>query len=360
VKALARSADFEGLTKVIQGLTDEPRNMQVEHIKLEFDSPQIPLPEKVNIVRSLIHTVSLIEEPSLRLQKLKDVLDNKTKYKVEFASLQSVDFGKFITFADVDTIDKILVAPFAEAAIRNQILSAFVSKQNEIKDTLVLKKFIQIIAEGISKNDSESTPYLSFIKKIDDKIFVDADAIQTSLIETYKKASDPLKQQIFDLLLESKIKLSDPIRQELEGIVLSAIGEGSVAESLTMLGNIPVKINKTNFDVSKITSIVNKRITTSTDAEIAQFANIMLHQSVRDEVGLNNVELTIATILELLDSKDIPTRSLIIGRLPEFMTYSNNKSGFIKRVLKSIEAGPITESTQILNTLQPLVAFQKN
>ncbi len=358
VKALARSADFDGLTKIIRGLTDEPRNMQVEHIKLEFDSPQIQPPEKVNIVRSLFHTVTLIEEPSLRLQKLKEILDNKTKYKLEFASLQSVDFGNFITFADIDVINKLFVGtPFTDIAMQTQILSAFISKQDEIKNVDVLKKFIQVIATGISKNDANSQSYLILAKKISDKNFLDADTLQNSLIETYKKAPDPLKQELFDTLLDIKPKLSAPKQQEFEEIILAVIEKDPIAESLAMIGNIPVKINKSKLSMSKVTSVVNKRISSSTDVEIAQLANIMLHQAIKDELGPDNTELTLITLVELLDSKDQPTIALIRGRLPEFITHSTNKSKLLDQVLKSVETGPLTESAQTMDTLKSMDDF---
>ncbi len=358
VKALAKSADFDGLTKVISGLTDEPRNAQVEYIKREYDAPQVQPPEKVNIVRSLFHAISLIEEPTLRLQKLKDIFDAKVKYATEFASLQSVDFNKFISFADIDLINRLFIeAPFTTVGIQNQILSAFIAKQEDIKKGDLTDRFIQAIAEGIKRNDANTTIYLNLVKKLTPENFSGSDLIQEALLETYQKVGDPLKQEIFDTLLEFKDKLSPTKRQNFEELVLNIIESGTISEAVSMLGNIPIKINKVNFDLSKIVLAAKKRITTSNDSEFEQWVNILVHPEIRKEFGPRNFDVIILTLVGVVGDGDVAKRSYIRGKLPDLVSYTENKSGLLKRVVQSIRSGPISESTPTLITVQGMSDF---
>ncbi|HEV7424209.1 MAG TPA: P-loop NTPase fold protein, partial [Candidatus Paceibacterota bacterium] len=284
IKALARSADFDGLTKIISGLTDEPRNAQVELIKKEFDVVGIQLPEQINIVRSLFHAISLIEEPTIRLQKLKDVIDAKTKYAAEFASLQSVDFNKFISFADIEIINRLLMeTPFNVINIQTQMLEAFINKQQEIGKGEITDRFIQTISEGIKRNDASSTVYLGIAKKLSADNFTSADSLQDALVETYVNATEPLKQEVFDALIS--FKLSAPAKVKLETILLTIVEKNPIGEAVSMIGNIPTKINKENFDLYKLVSVANKRVETSNHPEMEQLVNILIHPAVNAEIG---------------------------------------------------------------------------
>lgn len=358
IKALVRSADFDGLTKIISGLTDEPRNAQVEFIKKEFDTPTIQPPEKVNIVRSLFHATSLIEEPTLRLQKLKDIFDAKTKYATEFNSLQSVDFDKFISFADIDVINRLLSeAPFSGFALQTQILKAFIAKQTEIGKGEILDKFIQSISDGIKRKDVNSTTYLGLVKKLIPENFSGNDSIQGTLVETYTSAIDPFKQEIFDVILALKDKMIPSKQQDFENIILKVVESNSIGEAVAMLGNIPAKINKTNFDLSKFIPSIKNRITTLNNSELEQLVNILIHPAVKGEFGPKNMDQIFNFLIEIVNDNEPARRSYIRSKLPDIISFTENKSNLLKQVVKYVASGVITESTQTLSIIQGMSDF---
>ena len=358
IKALARSADFDGLTKIINGLTDEPRNAQVETIKKEYEAPEIQPPEKVNIVRSLFHAISMIEEPTLKVQKLKDVLDARTKFATEFSSLQSVDFDKVITFAGIEIINRLFSqTPFTEFALQNQILKAFLAKQSDLGKGEVADRFIQAIAEGVKKNDANSSTFISLVRKLTPENFSGSDIVQSVLLDMYQNAADPIKQESFEVLLDLKDKLSASRNSEFDELILKVIESEPVGPAVTMLGHIPTRIGKKNFDISRIAEAARKRIGTISSGEIEQWFNIVLHPEIVKEFETKNTEQIIKTFVELIDDGDTAKRSFVRGKLPDFLSRTSNKNNLIKRIVESIATGPLSESTPTLSTVQGMSDF---
>ncbi len=361
IKALARSGDFNGLTKIISGLTDAPRNAQVELIKKEFDTPEVQAqpPERVNIVKSLFHAISLIEEPVIRLQKLKDVLAAKAKYNTEFASLQSVDFDKFISFADTQIITQLLSeAPFTDFNIQTQLLEAFVSKQAEIPKGEITDKFILAITQGIQRNDGNSSTYLGIVKKLTPDNFASSDTLQDALIEKYKNSTDSFKQEVFDTL--PTLKLSAPAKEKFEDAVLSIIENSPIGEAVSMIGNIPTKINKTNFDLAKLVSVANKRVEISNHPEAEQLVNILIHPAVKDEIGVQNADRVFKNIIEMVGSSDSDKKSYVRGKLPDFISQASSQAEILKRIAQLIGGSSIAEASQTMPVVQGMSDFWSN
>lgn len=357
IKALARSADFDGLTKIISGLTDEPRNAQVELIKHEFDMPEIQPPEKVNVVRSLLHVISLVEEPTLRQQKLKDVFSAK-KFAAEFVALQSVDFDKCISFAEMDVINLLLTtAPFTSLTLQNQILNAFIAKQKDLQKGDITNRFIQVIAEGIKRNDANSSSYLALSRKLTPENFTESDVIQESYIDAYKKAGDPLKQEVFSAILSSKENLSAERKSEFENVVLQVIETGDISTSLAMMSNIPDKISNANFDMTKIANSARTKISSLPSQELDQWLNILIHPSIMKELGEKNTDAIWFDALDLLQAADIAKKVITRQRLQQLMIYSGQKIEMLKRLTQSVVNGPLQESTLTLTAIQGMNDF---
>ncbi len=362
IKALARSADFNGLTKVISGLTDEPRNAQVELIKKEFDEATIQPPEKVNVIRSLFHTVGLLEEPTLRLQNLKDILDAKTKYTTEFASLQSVDFDKFITFADMEVVTLLFSdAPFATPPIQIQLLEAFITKQNEIGKGEVTNRFIQGIADGIKKMDAYSGSYLNMAKRLTTENFTGSELLQDALIESATKAGDPnVRQESFDGLVELSPKLLPSKKKIFEDVILEIIEKNPIGEAVAMIGNIPAKINKANFDLGKLVAVANKRVTISNHPDAEQLVNILIHPAVVAEIGVSFSDKVLENIIEILGSADVDKRTYVRGKLPDFIVRASNQAELLKKIVRTMASNPVSENIQTINTVQGMSDFWSN
>ena len=359
VKAFARSADFGGLTKIISGLTDEPRNAQVELIKKEFDVvPAIPLPEKVNVVRSLFHAVSLIEEPVLRLQNLKDILDSRAKYTVEFASLQALDFAKFITFADIEAVNHLFAdAPFTTIEIQTQILEAFIQKQTEMGKGEIADRFIQAIADGIRKmHTTETAMYLNVARRLTPDNFTGSELLHDSIIQAATTAGDPtVRKQTFDSLFEFSAKLSPAKKAEFENHVLGVIEKDSIADVVALLSGIPEKINQSSFDLWKLVTTANKRLESLNQPELEQMINILLHHpAVNKELGSKNTDRIIMTLVGLLNSSDASKQAYVRAKLPDFVIGTEDKKALLNRLVRIIESGPVSESLSTLSILQSM------
>src|SRR3989344_2011886 len=355
VKAFARKGDFNGLEKIIGGLTDVPRNIQIESIKSELSSPQVLPPEKVNIIRSLFHVIGLLEEQSLRLSKLKDFLNLKGSYPTEFSALQSVDFESFLSVVDKEISNQLLTEqPFSDANMQNQILNAFISKQEAVTNTEVTDVFLESIANGLKKHEDR---FLDLIKRINLNNFKNSNSIQDALLETSKNAPEPLRQNIFNTIIDFKVNFSNERQKQFEANLSEIIENNSIGEVIAMLGNIPTKINKTNFDFSKFIPPVKKRISTLNNSELEQLVNILIHPAVKDEIGSKNMEQIFASLVEVVDDGDPARRSYVRGKLPNIISYTENKSGLLKQIVQSISKGTIAESSQTLSVVQGMSDF---
>ena len=339
-------------------MTDEPRNAQVELIKKEFDVvPAIPLPEKVNVVRSLFHAVSLIEEPVLRLQNLKDILDSKAKYAVEFASLQALDFAKFLTFADIVVANHLFNdASFTTPEIQTQILEAFVQKQAEITNSEVTNRFVQAIAEGVRKmHTTETAMYLNVARRLSSENFTASEPLHDAIIQAATTAGDPtVRKQAFDNLFEFSPKLSAAKKTEFENHVLSVIEKESVVDVASLLSSIPEKVNQSNFDLWKLVSTVNVRLASLDQPTLENMAGILLHPHVTKELGSKNMDRIIMTLVGLVNSSDVGKQTYARNKLPDFIFATEDKKALLNRIVRIIESGPAPESLSTLSILQSM------
>lgn len=358
IKSLARSGDFGGLVKIITGLTDEPRNAQVELIKKEYDNPEVQPPEKVNIIRGLLHVIGVIEEPTVRLQKLKDLLETKTKHDLEFSSLQSVDFDKIVTFLDTETAAFLLTQnPFNTINVRSQLLEAFINKQMEVpKEIFAL--FITALSEGVLRTDGDSFSYLQIVSKLSEDNIKSSDSLQDSLLDSYVKATDSLKQQIYDVLVT--IKLSSSAKKKFEGIILNTIEKSTISESLFILGTVPTKLNKSNFDIWKLVSSANQRLRSSDLSETEQLINILTHPAIKTELGGENIDRIYAELIDEINLSSADKKAYIRNKLPDLIADSKDKKVLIKRVVQSLEGGVFSESSQTLPVVQGMSDFWSN
>ena len=358
VKMLAKNADFDGLTKIISGLTDEPRNTQVELIKREYDAPEIQPPEKVNIIRSLIHSIALIEEPTLKLQKLRDIFDSRVKYSLELASLQSIDFDKIITFADIGIINQLFSEPpFNTNELQNQILNAFIDKQSEINKGGITDRFIMAIAEGVDKNDSNLGVYLSFLKRLSSDNLQDSSLIHNALLNTYVKAESPLKEEIFDIILENKDKIPSNKWQEFEEHIVNILEVGPFGDFVALFREIPEKINKINFSLLKFVEPIKNRIAAANNGEIEQLVNILDDVKVRKEFDSKSFESILFTVVDMINSTDTTKRSYVLGRLSDLISYIENKPKLFREIIKYISINALPESTNILKVVENMDSF---
>ncbi len=358
IKALARSGDLAGLTKVISGLTDEPRNAQVEYIKREFDVPEVQLPEKLNIVRSLLHTISLIEEPTLKLQKLKDTFNAKAKYAVEFVGLQSIDFSSIILFADIDIINSFFTdEPFTRLELQQQLLEAFISKQSEISNGEVTDRFLQAIADGIKQGDTNSPIFINFARRLAPESFSGSDSIQDALLDLYRSGENPVKLEALETLIICKDKLSVTKHQEFNNMIVEAVSKKPISDALAMMGNIPEKINSTNFDISKIASAAKEKIGTLSREELEQWVNIIFHPAIMKELGSKNLDPILLSLADLINSQDEAKRLYIRTKLLELLSHAADKLALLKLLVGSIKKGPLTESAATLTSLQQINDF---
>lgn len=350
VRALARNADFESLSKIIGGLTDEPRNAQVAVIEKDFDSAGTTEPEKVNMVRSMFHVVSLIEEPILRLQKLKKILKNNASYSAEFSSLQSIDFGKFISYSDLEVIDYLFSKePFTSLNIQIQILEAFASSYKSVSDKVVTQRFVDKIIEGLKRNDGDSITFMNMVKRMSE-ILIENKSFQEVVFDMYTIAGDPLKQSIFEFVFNN-IDLFDIVKEKFEDYISSKVETASIDEVVSLLSNIPSRINKSNFYIQKIINSILNRLKTASHPEVEQIYNILVHPEILKEFDYPNALIS-NSLISLLWSAEPHKKSFIRGKLTEIIFNAKNKKEILLNVSSNLEKMDISEAIEVLNLIK--------
>ncbi len=358
VKSLARSGDYEGLSNVIKGLTDEPRNVQFEIIKREYDVQDIQVPEKVNVIRSLFQIAGLIEEPSLRLQKIRDLIDNKDKYAAELSSLQSIDFEMIIPFINVD-LAHILCSepPFTNPDTQIQLLNAFVSKQMKIDKNQISDRFIQLISEGIKRNDNFSIHHLELMKKLAHGHFERSILLQEALLSTYNVAEDNFKYMLIDVLISKAMELHPTNKQVYEELVNKIIQSSPINESVSILGNIPERINNKTIKISELKNSILNRIKNSEQSEIEPLFNETFLPQVAEGLGQSNMDSIIISLIEILKSDISYKRVFVLNKLPALIDLYSNKSHLLKLLTLHIGANTYSEGSQILTVLMNMNDF---
>jgi hypothetical protein len=358
VKALARNADFEGLTKIINGLTDQPRNEQIEHIKSDYSSSQLTPTEKVNIIRSLIHAISLIEEPTLRLQNLKDLILSTGKYETEFKSLQSIDFEKFIAYADTEVIEHILKnEPFIEIGLQSQIFNGFISKQNELNNGEVTNMFLETLATNIQKNDLNLPTYLSIIQSLNSDNMINSNKIQDILINLYSNSIESLKPELFNTFLLIKNNLSKERQDELESIIVNNLENNPITDTINFLGNIPTIINNTNYNLSRLVSSLIARTFKLNTPELEQLYNILLHPAIKAEISSKELDEILIALVKNLDSTDDSKRNLIMLKLPEIINHAYDKKSIIETIIQYLSTSKIPGNQNVISIIQGMNDF---
>lgn len=318
VKALAKSGDFENLKKLINGLTDEPRNQYIEQIKSEIDAPDIQPPEKTNLVRSLIHTIALIEQPRIRLQRLRDLLSKRDKYTAELSNVQSLDLETTMSFIDTDSANILIKeVPFTNPDTKVQVMNAFVS-QCKIVSKEILPLFLNNIADMLGSGDPTFASALDMCMRLEPKILSESATIQDTLSRLLKEKPINQKGPILDVIEQLRDQFSDTQKQHIENVLLELLGSDNVENAIFVLGSMPSKLNKNNIDIDKLSQAFAARIESANASDLPQLVNIALHPTIKAELGSKHKKV-LRAVISHITSADQSNFNLVLSKISELI-----------------------------------------
>ncbi|MDP3935304.1 MAG: P-loop NTPase fold protein [Candidatus Giovannonibacteria bacterium] len=337
VKNFAKAGDIENLEKIFSALTDIPRNKHIEDIRAGLDDPKTQPPEKVNIMRGLLHAVSSLEEPRLRLQKLRDIIKPKSTNQVELAGLQSIDFEKALPFIDEQIAENLLKeAPFSSPPLKTQIANAFIAQQ-DIVSKEVAQKFENAISEKLMETGPEFQEALQLIKQLSLDRFKESESTQNNLIDCLKNKPNEEKSIILDIFLGHKDSVEKKKMDQIHAIIIDLIQKGNISDAMFVISLIPTKINNGNFDLKKLLNAYIHKIETVDHAELTQITNALLHPTIKAELGDKEHKKFIEAFIDLLNSKDANKQSYVISRIPEIIKIVSLPNDLVDQLMEIIE-----------------------
>ncbi|KKT28774.1 MAG: hypothetical protein A3G02_02190 [Candidatus Yanofskybacteria bacterium RIFCSPLOWO2_12_FULL_44_13b] len=364
IKALAKNGDIENLTKIITGLTDLPRNSYIEGIKAEYDLVQTQAPEKINIIRSLFHAVSLLEEPRLRLQRIKELLViSRQKYATELAALQSIDIEKILPFIDKESADVLVKEPpFIDAPTRSQIINAFIAEQKSLTPEIA-EGFENLIAEKLTGSDEDFDAALGFIKKLFPERFTESETIQHNLVEALKNKANNQKELVIDLINQFRGNITSARINEIEAALFTIASGTNVADQVFVAGMIQSRVNLPDIDFNKFVEIYIDNAKKASDADLDQIVNAIFHPDMKKEFGDRLIPF-LESLAKQLGSGNEQRRFYILSKLEEliksvdYIVSSQRTRSTLLREIKNIEDKTVDEQnkaliTQLIGLLEP-------
>jgi len=350
IKGFARGGDFDSLNKIISGLTDEPRNTQIEHIRAELLSPQIQPPEKVNVIRSLFHVVSLIEESRVRIQKISDLINLASQYEQEFKGIQSIDIEKIAPHIDTTIAIKLFKdSPFIEVNLRNQIWNGFFhARQILNKDVAIL--FLNTLSEKLTASDEEFQSAINIINQLEETVIYDSEFLSSKLAETFQTRNNQQKQQVLDTVIKFKKSLRSEKISEIEKFITKLAQTDNVEENNFIISNIPTCI-KDNFNLTKLTSAFMERLRTANVQDREQLFNNLSSPNVKDALGPTNFDNILKAIVADIISDDVTKVNYVISKIPQFISLISKKQEFMNSLLAGVKKEPVDTNQNILNAI---------
>ncbi len=351
IKTFARGADFENLVKAISGLTDEPRNRQIEHIKDELANPQIQQPEKANAARSLFYVISLIEESRVRIQKISDLIDLAKTYSQEFLGIQAVDISKIAPHLDVSIAQKLLAEePFIQPTLRNQTWNGLFQARQSL-DKKVLTLFIKILTEKLMAQDEEFQTAMGLLKQFEDEIVVQAEGvIAPGMVESFRARDISQKEQILDIAIRFKNVLAKDALNAIQNSLAELAKSGIVSHNIFVVSNIPSRI-RGNFDLTPLVEALVERIRQAPTSELEQLFNNLFNQSVREALGQAHLDRLIKAFTDCASSTDSQRVNFTVSKIPELLRHSGRKKEIINNLLVSTAKSIRPENRAILSTI---------
>lgn len=349
IKSLSRSADFKNLESILSGLTDLPRNKFIEQIKDDVSSPDIQPPERTNVIRSLFQVVGLIEEQSLKDQKIEELFEFADKYE-EAKAIQSVDIAELVKNAPSRFLEKLLTEePYSSIAIRPQTYNGFL-ESFDVLDPTDQQLFISSISEDLELSPPEFDLAMEILSKVESKAIIKNEDFQTSVLAALVKRPFPDMEKILLLLASIAYPQNNSFIRKvvklIEGLIL-----GSEIDKVTfVINNIPGSIGKI-ITKQQIIELLVKRIANSNEQELEQILTAISGQSVRDFIGEKNIDTLVLSILGFISSPKDPLANFVVANIPRIFEMSSEKKRILNILLGSTKKTPAVRNTEILQSI---------
>lgn len=336
IKTFARSGDIENLKKAVAGLTDQPRSQQIEYIKDELNSPTIQPPEKVNVIRSLFYVVSMLEEPQLRTQKIKDLLTLATTHEEQFNGLQSVDLEQILPFIDSSLAAQLLKNErFTKLPLEEQVTNAFLQKQDALNEQS-LGAFIEKVSVKLKEPTQNLPATIALIKRFSERTMQRMPSFGKNLSDAFCSKTNNDRQEILDAINQFRSVLQKSDLENIDQQVIDLASNKMINDNIFILSNVPARINKNYFDIEKLAEAILKRVGSSSVEELRQLVNSFMNPAIQSEFGPEIMGRLIARVVKRIDISDMPMISYVLEKLPELIIAVSDKPKLIDILIEAI------------------------
>lgn len=153
-----------------------------------------------------------------------------------------------------------------------QVIEAFISKQDKVVDNIA-NKYVQLIAEKVKRNDLQSIPTLSIIKRLSDRRVKSSAPLQEVLLDCLKSFQGSIWQELLSTIIQLKNNFTSSKQKEFDAYISELVISRNIDDVIFFLTS--VLANKGNFDISKIAKDLNQRIKSVTGTELELLSTIL-------------------------------------------------------------------------------------
>lgn len=344
IKSFSKAADFESLVKIISGLTDEPRNEQIETIKNELKASDIQAPEKINVIRSLFYVVGLIEEPRLQKQQIEDLINLSQQYGEEFKSVQSVEIAKIAPHIDYALANKILTdTVFTDSNLKVQVLNGLFEARDNLQ-LEVAELLVNSLSAHLLGSAEDFTMALGLLQGMEEKHITGNNLLKEKVLEVLTTRNPAEREMILDFIVKNNIGVQNKARK----ILIDQTKSDELEKVLFVINHLPERVLKL-MQVTDLTKALSEKIAKSTPADIEQILAAVSNQVVLDQFGDHVQEV----ILALADGVKVDKEKALYAssKMALLLSWAKDKKSVIETFLNKIEQQPADVAQNIVDSL---------
>jgi hypothetical protein len=344
IQSFSKAADFESLVKIISGLTDEPRNEQIETIKNELNAPDIQPPEKINVIRSLFYVVGLVEEPRLRKRQIEDLLNLSQQYGEEFKSVQSVEIAKIAPHIDYALANKILTdAAFTDSNLKVQVLNGLFEARDDL-ELEVTELLVNSLSGHLLGSAEDFTMAFGLLKGLEEKHITGNNILKEKVLEVLTARSPAEREMILDFIVKNNLDVQNKARK----ILIDQAKSDELEKVLFVINHLPEPVLKL-MQVTDLTKALSERVVKSTPANIEQILAAVSNQVVLDKFGEHLEKIVVAIADGVKGDKE---RALYVSsKISQLLSWSKDKKSLVEILLAGVAQQPVDVTQSIINNL---------
>ncbi len=357
ILSLSKSANTEDLKKIFNGLTDQPRVIEIERLLTNLNKSTV---DEQNLVRSIFSIIPTIEDDTLRDEKMKSIISISTSRKsnpifiAEISSLGVPDFENILPSISKESIEEILKATSPYYDVRNSIYSGFINVQEKVSpdvDNIVLKN----LSDDLKGDETLKNRAIIHISNLKKEVIQKSREFQNGIVDVFKNKEKPIKKELIKFLSTNHDSFeAEPlslIKEDINNLVQQDNIESNVfilSELSNGLGSI--------INTGLFTDALCSRIKSFNGSDTTGFKTLIDNSTaphVRTGLGEEKFDQIIKTIISETNSADQNKRLIAITKAEELIGLAQDKikENLIVNLLKSVSENKDVQDEKIINTI---------